>query len=68
MEIVIAMMLFALVMAGAMGVFVAGKQHIIHSRERMGGSEMEKLFIDQLQNYVRQDTWDTPANALYING
>ncbi len=64
LEIIIAMLLLASVMAGLVGVFVAGKRYIIHSRERMAGGEIEKLFIDPLGMDVRQDTWD--ANKLKI--
>lgn len=64
LEIIIATMLLALVMSGLMGIFIAGKRHVIHSRERMTGSELEKLFLDPLQMAVRQDTWDQAGNEL----
>ncbi len=64
LEIIVAMVLFAGVMAGLVGVFVAGKRHVIHSRERMTGGEIEKLFIDPLGMAVRQDTWGQPGNEL----
>ena len=66
LEIIVAMVLFAGVMAGLVGVFVAGKRHVIHSRERMTGGELGKLFLDPLQMAVRQDTWDAAGNILKI--
>jgi hypothetical protein len=63
-EIIVATVIFALVMAGMVSVFVAGKRHVMHSRDRMTSSEMGKLFLDPLQLYVRQDTWGTAGNAL----
>jgi len=63
-EIIVATVIFSLVMAGMVGVFVAGKRHVLHSRDRMTSSEMGKLFLEPLQLYVRQDTWDTVGNAL----
>lgn len=63
-EVIVATVIFSLVMAGMVGVFVAARRHIFHSRERMTGSEMGKLFLDPLQLSVRQDTWDTSSNAL----
>ncbi|MDD5116468.1 MAG: hypothetical protein PHW98_05330 [Candidatus Omnitrophica bacterium] len=63
-EVIVATVIFALVMAGMVSIFVAGKRHIFHARERMTGSEMGKLFVEPLQLAVRQDTWDTSANAL----
>ncbi len=59
-----ATVIFAISMAGLVGVFVAGKRNILHSRERITGSEMGKFFLDPFQLYVRQDTWDTSSNAL----
>jgi len=65
-EVIVATVIFSLIMGGMVGVFVAGKRHIFHSRERMVGSEMGKLFLDPLQLHVRKDTWDYPANALNV--
>jgi len=66
-EIIVASVLFALVIAGLLGVFVAGNRHIIHTRERMAGAELGKLFIDPLQIDVRQDTWNSnPLGSLAI--
>ena len=63
-EVIVATVIFALVMAGMVSVFVAGKRHVMHSRERMTSGEMVKLFIEPLQLYVRQNDWDTASNAL----
>jgi Tfp pilus assembly protein PilV len=63
-EVIVATVIFALVMAGMVSIFVAGKRHVFHARERMTGSEIGKLFVEPLQLAVRQDTWDTSANAL----
>jgi len=67
-EVIVATVIFSLVMAGMVGVFISGKRNILHSRERMTGSEMGKLFLEPLQLHVRQDTWDTTPddNALYV--
>lgn len=56
-EIIVASVVFALTIAGLLGVFVAGSRHIIHARERVTSAELGKLFIDPLQLDVRQDTW-----------
>lgn len=66
MEVVVATVLFALVIVGMLSVFVTGNKQVIHTRERMVSSQLGKLFIDPMQAYVRQDTWDTVSNALYI--
>ncbi len=65
-EIIVASVVFALVIAGLLSVLVAGSRHIIHTRERMTSAELGKLFIDPLQIYVSQDTWDQPGNMLTI--
>ncbi len=65
-EVVVATLIFSLAMAGLIGIFVAGTRNVLHFRERMTGSEMGKLFIDPIQLYVRQDTWDASTNALTL--
>lgn len=57
-EVIVATVIFSLVMAGMVSVFVAGKRHVMHSRDRMTSSEMGKLFLDPLQLDVRQYDWD----------
>jgi len=59
LEIIISVMILSLVVTGLVNVFVAGKRFIQHSRFRMGAVEIGKQFVDPLQDYVRQDTWDT---------
>ncbi|MDD5476611.1 MAG: prepilin-type N-terminal cleavage/methylation domain-containing protein [Candidatus Omnitrophica bacterium] len=67
-EIIVALVVFALVIVGLLGLFVAGGKNIIHARERMTSAELGKLFIDSLQMDVRQDTWDLgqASNALTV--
>jgi len=67
-EVIISTIIFSLVMAGMASVFVAGKRHVVHSRERVISGEMGKLFLDPLQLYVRQNDWDTASNALRVVG
>ncbi|MCX5699027.1 MAG: prepilin-type N-terminal cleavage/methylation domain-containing protein [Candidatus Omnitrophica bacterium] len=56
-EIIVATVILSLVMLGMVSLFVAGKRHVIHSRDRMSSSQMGKFFLDPLQMYVRQDKW-----------
>lgn len=59
LEIIISVVILSLIMAGLIGVLVAGKGFIQHSRYRMGAGEIGKRFLDPIQSYVRQDTWAT---------
>ena len=61
-EIVVATVIFCLIVMGMASLFIAGKRHVLHSRDRMSGSEMGKFFVDPLQMDVRQDTWDSAIN------
>ena len=71
MEIIISALILALVMAGMVNIFISGKRYVMHSRARMTGGEIGKLFIDPLQIYIRQtptnntslDGWDNGSNA-----
>lgn len=66
-EIIVASVVFALVIAGLLSVFVAGNKHIIHARERMTSTEVGKLFLDPMQMDVRMDTWNLPGNDLNLS-
>ena len=66
-EIIVSVVILALVITGLANVFVAGKRYIQHSRMRMAGGELGKEFLDPLQAYVRQDTWDGGANFINVD-
>ncbi|MFA5177376.1 MAG: prepilin-type N-terminal cleavage/methylation domain-containing protein [Candidatus Omnitrophota bacterium] len=59
LEIIISMVILALVITGLINVFISGRELIKDSRYRMSAGEISKLFIDPLQYYVRQDTWNS---------
>lgn len=65
-EIISAIAIFSLVLLGMASIFVAANRLSLHSRERTVSLELGKLFVDPLQRYVRQDTWDSNSNALKI--
>jgi type II secretory pathway pseudopilin PulG len=64
-EIIVSTVILALVMTGLVNVFVAGRKFALHNRNRTGAGEIGRIFIDPLQNYVRQDTWS--SNPLGTN-
>ncbi|PIQ87843.1 MAG: hypothetical protein COV73_01965 [Candidatus Omnitrophica bacterium CG11_big_fil_rev_8_21_14_0_20_43_6] len=66
-EILVSAVIFALVMAGLLGVFASGNRILMHTRERIIGAELGKFFIDPMQVNVRQDQW-TATNPLLISG
>ena len=59
LEIVVATMIFAMVVAGLANIFVAGTRWIQHSRYRMTGGELGRYFLEPLQQYVDQRSWNT---------
>jgi prepilin-type N-terminal cleavage/methylation domain-containing protein len=63
-EVMVAAVLFSLLMLGMFSVFVSASKHITHARERMTSSQLGEFFIDPLQIYVRQDTWDSNGLSL----
>lgn len=58
LEIIISIVILALVITGLVSVFVASKGLIQHSRYRTAGGAIGKQFVDPLQAYIRQDTWE----------
>jgi len=69
-EVIVSTVIFALVMSGMVGIFVAGKRNVAHTHNRMISGEIGKLFLEPLQLDVRRDTWDTGAisNGLTLVG
>ncbi|MFA5093437.1 MAG: prepilin-type N-terminal cleavage/methylation domain-containing protein [Candidatus Omnitrophota bacterium] len=63
-EVLIAAVIFVVLAAGLTAVFFAANRQIIHSRERSTSAQLAKLFVDPLQNHVRQDTWN--ANRINV--
>jgi len=57
LEILVASLILALVLAGLLNTFLAGKRWVLHNRLRMTGGELGKYFLDPLQQQVRQDQW-----------
>jgi len=64
LEIVISTSILAVTVVGLASIFVTGKRYILHSRSRMAGGELGKLFLEPLQLGVRQDTWADATNPL----
>jgi len=67
LEILVSMIILALVLVGLANVFVMSKGYIIHSRSRISAGELSKQFLDPLQTYVNQETWET-GNMLSQDG
>ncbi len=59
MEIVISVVILSLMVVGITALFISAKTHIFHSRARMTGGELGKLFLDPLAFDVAADTWST---------
>lgn len=66
-EILVASVIFALVIVGLLSVFSSGNRHIVHTRERMTGTELGKFFVDPFQMDVSQETWDQAGNQLNVS-
>ena len=63
LEVLIALVIFAVIMAGLTNLFISGKRWILHARARMAGGEIGKQFLDPLQMQVRQDSWPSTSNC-----
>src|SRR3989338_3325526 len=66
LEVLVSAIILALVLVGMVNVFIVGKRMIVHSRSRMSGGELGKLFLAPLQGGVRADTWGTAGNLLQL--
>lgn len=66
LEIVVAMMLLALVLIGLSNVFVASGGYLKHSRARISATQLSSVFVEPLQNEVRQSDWGKGSNNLSV--
>ena len=66
LEILVSCVILSLTLIGLANIFVSAKRYILHSRARMAGGELGRLFLEPLQMHVRQDTWNQTGNALNI--
>jgi prepilin-type N-terminal cleavage/methylation domain-containing protein len=68
LEIIISAVILSIIAVGIGNIFVTGKGLIQHSRSRMAGGELGRVFIDPLHMLVRQDTWNVPASNTFFPG
>jgi len=66
-EIIVATMIMAITMAGLVNLFVSSKRWLLHSRARMTGGELGKLFLDPSYSDIQQLNWDDSSND-YLSG
>jgi hypothetical protein len=64
LENLIAAIVLMLIIFGMMGIFLAGRQHIAHSRSLVAAAELGRYYLTPLQMQVRQDQWDWTENCL----
>jgi len=57
LEILVAVVLLALVVAGLGAIFVSSKSYVIYTRSFMAAAESARYFLDPLRADVRNDTW-----------
>ncbi len=66
LEIVVSMLLLSLVLIGLANVFVASGGYMKHSRSRISASQLSSVFVEPLQNEVRQSDWGEGTNNLSV--
>ncbi len=68
LEILISMIILALLLVGLANVFVASGGYMAHSRSRISSSQLGTVFMEPLQNEVRQSDWDNlSSNNLSVS-
>lgn len=59
LEVLIAAVILALIIAAIGSTFVIGKKHVMHSIARMTAGELARYHLDNLSTQVREDQWDS---------
>ena len=63
-ELMVATVLTALILAGMAYVFVSARRYILFNRASTQAMEYGKGILDSFSSSVRQDTWTTTTNPL----
>lgn len=63
-ELIVALLILALTLAGLVNLFISGKRWVLLSQTKMTGGELGKLFLDDFQVMVRQNDWGEATNCL----
>ena len=63
-EVIISTIILAITLAGMANLFISGKRWLMHSRSRVAGGEIGKLFLDPLSMQVQESDWDLGTNDL----
>lgn len=66
LEIIVASVILALVIAGTANVFISSRRFMAQSRERINEGELGKYVLDPLQMDVNASTWDQAGNQLTV--
>lgn len=59
LEILVALFILSLVMAGLGNIFLVGKRYMLHSKSRAAALEFAKYLLSPFPAAVRQDSYDT---------
>jgi len=63
-EILVSLIILSIAVTGILVLYASTKKFILHGRSTFTGTELGKVFLDPLQEYVRQDTWGDASNCL----
>jgi len=66
-ELIVSVLILALIMAGLANIFYTSRRYIVLNRSRIQAVEFSKTVLENLSSFVRQDSWNNPANDLCIN-
>ena len=61
LEILVSLIILSIAITGMIVLFTSSKKFILHGRSTFSGTELSRVFLDPLQNDVRQDTWGDPT-------
>lgn len=64
-EIMVAMIILVTSVAGILTAFLSAKRHILHAKRRLQAVQLGSQKLEDLYQYVRNDTWNNVTNKLY---
>lgn len=64
-EVVVALMIILITVTGIFTAFIAAARYARDAKNKVTAVNLVRQRLEELRPYVRQDTWNNPANLLY---
>jgi Tfp pilus assembly protein PilE len=65
MEVIVGAIILAIIFGGLIVTFISVRNYVNRANMRLVAANLARSRLNELNNYVREDTWNTTSNPLY---